>query len=138
MKPDLKTGADLLTDVLLNANFPEKAIAREKEVQKAGIKLEEEQLTIVARNILRQALFTDHPYALRSNGSTESVQRLTQKDLVEFRDKYLVAKNVRERERGRSEAIVRASAWQDEAGVACFDRRATVVADQQDRERRKQ
>jgi zinc protease len=93
MKPDLKTGADLLTDVLLNANFPEKAIAREKEVQKAGIKLEEEQLTTVARNILRQALFTDHPYALRSNGSTESVQRLTQKDLIEFRDKYLVAKN---------------------------------------------
>jgi zinc protease len=93
MKPDLKTGVDLLADVLLNANFPEKAVAREKEVQKAGIKQEEEQLTTVARNILRQALFTDHPYALRSNGSTESVQRLTQKDLIEFRDKYLVAKN---------------------------------------------
>jgi zinc protease len=93
MKPDLKTGADLLADVLLNATLPEKAIAREKEVQKAGIKQEEEQLTTVARNILRQALFTDHPYALRSNGSTESVQRLTQKDLIEFRDKYLVAKN---------------------------------------------
>jgi zinc protease len=93
MKPDLKTGVDLLADVLLNANFPEKAIVREKEVQKAGIKQEEEQLTTVARNILRQALFTDHPYALRSNGSTESVQHLTQKDLIEFRDKYLVAKN---------------------------------------------
>jgi len=42
---------------------------------------------------LRQALFTDHPYALRSTGSPESVQQLTQKDLLEFRDKYLVAKN---------------------------------------------
>ncbi len=93
MKPDLKTGVDLLGDVLLNANFPEKAVAREKEVQIAGIKQEEEQLTTVARNILRQALFTDHPYALRSNGSPESVQQLTQKDLLEFRDKYLVAKN---------------------------------------------
>jgi zinc protease len=93
MKPDLKTGVDLLADVLLNANFPEKAVAREKEVQIAGIKQEEEQLTTVARNILRQALFTDHPYALRSNGSPESVQQLTQKDLLEFRDKYLVAKN---------------------------------------------
>ena len=93
MKPDLKTGVDLLADVLLNANFPEKAVAREKEVQIAGIKQEEEQLTTVARNILRQALFTDHPYALRSTGSPESVQQLTQKDLLEFRDKYLVAKN---------------------------------------------
>jgi len=93
MKPDLKTGVDLLSDVLLNANFPGKAVAREKEVQIAGIKQEEEQLTAVARNILRQALFTDHPYALRANGSPESVQHLTEKDLVGFRDKYLVAKN---------------------------------------------
>jgi len=93
MKPDLKIGVDLLADVLLNATFPEKAVAREKEVQKAGIKQEEEQLTTVARNILRQALFTDHPYALRANGSTESVQHLAQKDLIEFRDKYLVARN---------------------------------------------
>jgi zinc protease len=93
MKPDLKTGVDLLSDVLLNANFPEKAVAREKEVQIAGIKQEEEQLTAVARNILRQALFGDHPYALRANGSPESVQHLTQKDLIGVRDNYLVAKN---------------------------------------------
>src|SRR6266404_6246378 len=93
MKPDLRTGAELLADVLLNANFPDKAVEREKQVQLAGIKQEDEQLTAVARNILRQALFTDHPYALRANGSAESVKRLTQKDLVAFRDKYFLAKN---------------------------------------------
>src|SRR5256886_147066 len=93
MKPDLKTGVELLSDVLLNANCPDKAVAREKEVQIAGVKQEEEQLTTVARNNLRQALFTDHPYALRSNGSPESLQRLTQKDLLQFRDRYRVSKN---------------------------------------------
>src|SRR4029077_15495885 len=93
MKPDLKAGADILADVLLNATFPEKAVEREKQVQIAGIKQEDEQLTTVARNIMRQALFTDHTYALRANGSAESVERLTQKDLIAFRDKYLVAKN---------------------------------------------
>ena len=92
-KPDLKLGADLLADVLLNATMPEKAVAREKEVQLAGIKEDEEQLTTVARNILREALFRDHPYALRSKGSPESVAHLTQKDLLEFRDRYVVAKN---------------------------------------------
>ena len=56
-KPDLKLGVELLADVLLNATMPEKAIAREKEVQLAGIKEDEEQLTTVARNILREALF---------------------------------------------------------------------------------
>src|SRR5881397_3492702 len=92
-KPDLKLGVDLLSDVLLNATMPEKAIAREKETQIAAIQQEEEQLTTVARNIMRQALFPRHPYALRSNGSVESVQRLTQKDLLAFRDRYVVAKN---------------------------------------------
>jgi zinc protease len=93
MKPDVKLGVDLLADVLLNATMPEKAVAREKEIQIAAIQEEEEQLTAVARNIMRQALFPQHPYALRSNGSVESVRRITQKDLLDFRDRYVVAKN---------------------------------------------
>jgi zinc protease len=93
MKPDVKLGVDLLSDVLLNATFPEKAIGREKEIQIAAIQQEDEQLAAVARNIMRQALFAQHPYALRSNGSTDSVPRLTQKDLIDFRDRYVVGKN---------------------------------------------
>src|SRR5260370_12568803 len=93
MKPDLKTAVDLLSDVLLNANFPEKAVAREKEVQIAGIKQEEEQLTTVARNILRQALFTDHPYALRANGSSETAQPLPQNELLGFPHKFSLSQN---------------------------------------------
>src|SRR5213594_135504 len=93
MKPDSKLGVDLLSDVLLNATMPEKAVAREKEIQIAAIQQEEEQLTAVARNIMRQALFPQHPYALRGSGSVESVKGLTQKDLIEFRDRYVVAKN---------------------------------------------
>ncbi len=92
-KPDLKLGVDLFSDVLLNATMPEKAVGREKQIQIAGIQQEEEQMTTVARNILRQALFDHHPYALRGNGSVNSVERLTQKDLLEFRDRYVVAKN---------------------------------------------
>jgi len=92
-KPDLKLGVELLSDILLNATMPEKAVSREKEVQIAGIKQEEEQLTTVARNILRQALFSNHPYALRANGSVEAVQRLSPKDLLAFRDRFLVGKN---------------------------------------------
>src|SRR5438309_9975061 len=92
MKPDVKLGLSLLSDVLLNATFPEKAIAREKEIQIAAIQQEEEQLTSVARNIMRQALFPQHPYALRSNGLLDAVQHLTQKDLLDLRDRYVVAK----------------------------------------------
>jgi zinc protease len=92
-KPDLRLGAELLSDILLNATMPEKAVAREKEGQLAGIRDDEEQLTTVARNILREALFPRHPYALRAKGTSDSVKRLTQKELLAFRDRYLVAKN---------------------------------------------
>src|SRR5437773_8374035 len=85
-KPDVKLGLDLISDVLLNATMPEKAITREKEIQIAAIQQEEEQLTAVARNIMRQALFPQHPYALRSNGSVDSAQGSTQNDLIELRD----------------------------------------------------
>jgi zinc protease len=92
-QPDLRLGAEILADVLLNATMPENSLAREKEVQLAGIKEDEEQLTTVARNILREALFRDHPYALRGKGSAKSVAKLAQADLLAFRDRYLVAKN---------------------------------------------
>src|SRR5205814_9213878 len=54
---------------------------------------DEEQLTTVARNILREALFLDHPYALRGKGSTDSVAKLNRRDVLAFRDRYLVGRN---------------------------------------------
>ena len=92
-EPDLRLGGELLADILLHATMPDGAVAREKEGQLAAIKDEDEQLTSVARNILRAALFGDHPYALRGKGSVEAVQKLTREDLLNFRDRHVVAKN---------------------------------------------
>jgi zinc protease len=92
-QPDLAVGLNIFSDVLLNATMPEKAVTREKQIQVAGIQQEDEQPTTVARNLVRAALFPQHPFALRPNGSVESVQRLSQKDLIAFRDRYLVARN---------------------------------------------
>lgn len=92
-QPDLSLGIEILSDILLNATMPDAAVERERQVQLAGIKEDEEQLTTVARNILREALFRDHPYALRGKGSAESVAKLTRKDLLAFRDRLLVGRN---------------------------------------------
>ncbi|MFL6515326.1 MAG: M16 family metallopeptidase [Chthoniobacterales bacterium] len=92
-QPDLKLGIDLLADVLLNASMPDDAVARQKEIQIAGIQQEEEQLTVVARNRLRDTIFENHPYALRGSGSIDAVRKLTPADLREFRDRYVVGKN---------------------------------------------
>jgi len=92
-QPDLRLGAELLCDILLNATLPEKELLREKEVQLAGIREDQEHLTTVARNALREALFGPHPYALRAKGTAEAVTQLSRGDLLAFRDRYLVARN---------------------------------------------
>jgi zinc protease len=93
MRPDFRTGLEILADVLKNATMPEKAVAREKEAQLASIKAEEEEMTVVARNLLRAQLFGTHPYGLRGTGTPESVARLTPADVIAFRDQFLVARN---------------------------------------------
>ncbi|MFL6542679.1 MAG: M16 family metallopeptidase [Chthoniobacterales bacterium] len=92
-KPDLPLAVEILADVLLNATMPEQHVEREKEVQIAAILEEDEHLTSVARNILRSALFGEHPYALRGSGSAESVAELAPADLRAMRDRLVVAKN---------------------------------------------
>ena len=42
-QPDLALGTDILADVLLNATMPANAVAREKEIQLAKIKDEDEK-----------------------------------------------------------------------------------------------
>jgi zinc protease len=93
MQPDLRLGLDVLADTMLHASLPEKAIAREKEIQLAGIKAEEEEPTVIARHLLRAEMFAGHPYGLRGLGTPESVARLTRDDLAAFRDRHLVARN---------------------------------------------
>ncbi|HYR57091.1 MAG TPA: pitrilysin family protein, partial [Chthoniobacteraceae bacterium] len=93
LQPDLRLGLDILSDVLLNAALPEKAIAREKEIQLAAIKAEEEEMTAVARNLLRAELYRGHPYGLRPLGAPDAIARLTRDDLAAFRDRHLVARN---------------------------------------------
>ncbi len=93
MQPDLDLGLDVLADVLLNATLPEEAIEREKIVQLAGLKAEDEHVTSVARNLLRSTLFEGHPYALRTSGSPETVAKLDRAALEGFSRRYLVARN---------------------------------------------
>ena len=93
MRPDLRAGLGLLADVLLHATLPEKALAREKDAQLAGIKAEDEEITVIARHLLRENLFGTHPYGLRGSGTPESVARLTRDDLLAFRDRHLCARN---------------------------------------------
>ena len=93
LQPDLALGIDLVADVLMHANFPESAVLREKDAQLASIKADEEEMTSVARNLLRARLFGSHPFGLRMLGTPGSVCSLTRGDLAGFRDRHMVGRN---------------------------------------------
>ncbi len=93
MRPDLQLGLDVLSDVILNPVWPNKAVEREKEVQLAGLKAEEEEMTNVARNLLRRTIYSGHPYALRQLGTPESVESLDAEALSKFHKNHFVGKN---------------------------------------------
>ena len=93
MRPDLKLGVDILADVLLNPTFPDREVELEKSTQLAGIKADEEQVTSVARNLVRENLFGSHPYALRNLGSPDSVAGLGAAQLRDFHKKFACAAN---------------------------------------------
>ena len=93
MRDDLQLGMQLLSDVLLNATFPDHEVAREKDSQLAAIKAEDDQITAVARNLLKPRLYGSHPYALRANGTPESVISVTPASLKSFRDQLITGRN---------------------------------------------
>jgi zinc protease len=93
MQPELSLGLEILADILQNPTFPDKEVETEKSAQIGAIKAEDEQITAVARNLMREKLFGNHPYALRSSGRIESVEKITPADLRAFHQEYLVAKN---------------------------------------------
>jgi len=93
MSPDLKTGLDLLADVVEHPTFPADEVKIEQAAQIASIKADDDEPRNVARNLLRSRLFGSHPYGMRASGSIESVSKLTPDTLREFYKKLAVAKN---------------------------------------------
>ena len=92
-KPDLKLVIDLLSDVLKNPSFPEPVISREKESLLAAQKAEKEQVTAVARDLMRSTLFPNHPYGIPGNGTPESVAALKQENLSAYHQQFCVGEN---------------------------------------------
>lgn len=93
MKEDLALGMEILADVVANAAFPRNEVELEKNSQIAAIKAEDDQITAVARNLLKPRLYGDHPYGLRSTGTPESVEKITPDDLRSLRDRIVMGRN---------------------------------------------
>lgn len=93
LKKDIKTGLELLSDVLLNPAFPEEEVERKKKETLASIISDKDDPGTVASKAFYKAVFGSHPYGTPAEGDEESLQRITREDIVNFYQKYYKPNN---------------------------------------------
>jgi zinc protease len=93
LKKDLDLGLELLADVLLHPAFREEEIARKVRELKGRIRQKQEDPGTVAGEAFAATLFGDHPYGRPVEGTEESLDRISQKDLIDFHRRYYVPNN---------------------------------------------
>jgi zinc protease len=85
---------DVLADVLQNPTFPDNLLVRERAVQVAEFKQEQDQILQKGQQAVREMLFARHPYRLNILGKPETVAKLTRADLVDFHRRCVVPNNM--------------------------------------------
>jgi zinc protease len=93
LKKDIDVGLELLTDILLHPAFRGAELARKVRELKGHIRQKQEEPGTVAHEAFAAALFGDRPYGRPVEGTEESLDRITQKDLVDFHRRYYVPNN---------------------------------------------
>lgn len=94
LSKDSDKGFDLLSDILMNPAFDEKEIERSKSQLKAGIISKEDDPSTIASEAFNKILFGDHPYALPADGSSESLDKIDRKKIIDFHGEYYHPNNI--------------------------------------------
>ncbi len=84
---------DLMTQVLSQPSFDKQILARNKARLLVGLQQQKQDPGSLASLAFNKALYGEHPYAHPSSGTLESVPTISQKDLIAFKNRYLVARN---------------------------------------------
>jgi zinc protease len=93
LKKDIDLGFDLLSDVILHPVFPEGEVARKKAIIKSSILQQKEDPGDVASKAFLKAVFGENPYGRPVEGTAESIDAITRKDIIGFHDSYYTPNN---------------------------------------------
>ena len=90
--PDERDRAlEVMAKVLLQPEFPEDVLARERARGIAGLKEADTKPDTLANRAFSRAVYPAHPYGLRGSGEVETLKALTREDLVGFYRSHYVA-----------------------------------------------
>lgn len=93
LKKDIEKGFEIFSDVLLNPSFPEDELKRQKEQIKGALKQQEEEPGFVASRTFIREVFGEHPYGRLTQGSSESIDRISRDDLTAFYRRHYLPGN---------------------------------------------
>ena len=81
---------EIMARLLQRPLFPEAVLEREKARLIAALREADTRPDTIAGRTFFRMLYRDHPYAHRSTGEIETVQKLTRQDLVDFHRRHYV------------------------------------------------
>ena len=84
---------DLMTQMLSEPAFDDDILARNKARLLVGLQQQKQDPNSLASIAFSEALYGDHPYAHPSVGTLESVPTIQKQQLIDFKNRYLVAAN---------------------------------------------
>ena len=84
LKKDIKTGFDLLSDVLMHPVFDQKEIDRKVKETLAAIQQQKEEPAVIAGEAFTKAVFGGHPYGKTSDDVAAFLPKLKRQDILDF------------------------------------------------------
>lgn len=94
LSKDAELGADILSDMVLNAKMDESEIEKEKSVIIEEINMYKDIPAQHVHEILAEIMWPNQPLGLPLAGTVESVKAITRKELAAYRDLYYTPKNM--------------------------------------------
>jgi zinc protease len=81
---DIRTGFDLLSDVLMNPVFDQKEIDRKVKEMLAAIRQQKDEPEVIAREAFTKAVFGKHPYGTVNDDVAAFLPKVTRQEMAEF------------------------------------------------------
>lgn len=91
---DFQNILELVAQLLRAPSFPEAEIELERRITIQGIRSQKEQPFSIAFDFLRRGMYKNHPYAISTLGTEETVSQITRADLQEFHQTYFRPDNL--------------------------------------------
>ena len=93
-KEYFKRSSELLADIVLNSNFPEKEIQKEKEIVLDEINSYLDSPSDKIFDDFEELLFQNHPLGTNILGTKESVSGFIRKELMDYIQRFFFAENI--------------------------------------------